>query len=174
MKIHLLRHGLVEKRYQHCYNGWFNPDIEVIEKKKVLELQKKIATLNVAHFVSSDLIRCQNTLKALGVTEFAIDKRVREFRFKDFIEGKRFEEFQNLTEEKDLKTMGDWIDFIKGEDLDEYQNRVEEFLKTCKNNTLICSHSGTMSMFLAIHSKRDFKDVFTGKIENLEIISLDI
>lgn len=86
MKLTLLRHGVVAKKYEGCYNGWIDIDIQNIEPVEMFQ----DTTFDVIY--TSDLIRCTKTLKLLNFSNYKVDPRVREICFKSEVEGKNFDE----------------------------------------------------------------------------------
>jgi len=89
----LLRHAAVAKQLQGSYLGWSDVNIEValFDASKVAKLKEKAFDI----IISSDLLRCQQTLKKLGKS-FTLKPSLREVKFNAEIEGKRFAEIEKL------------------------------------------------------------------------------
>ncbi len=173
MKITLLRHAPVSKEFLNRFNGWIDIGIdkeEILRRKKDLDFLLKEKFDNI---YSSDLKRCKETLEVLGFENFIALKEFREIAFKDFAEGKSFEEIEKNIKipKKAFLSTENWIDFIAKESLEDFTKRVKRGIKKLKgDNILICTHKGVMELFLKIYKKRDF---FTAKIPYLGIISFN-
>jgi broad specificity phosphatase PhoE len=151
MSITFLRHGPLSVKYQNRYNGHRNIPIDKIlfDISKTKVLQNKVFDL----VISSDLDRCTQTLKKINQS-FTIDKRLREVKFKREIEGKSFEEVEELESFniKYLENETTWHNYICDETQQVFKSRLQDFLAALPSNKkiLICSHAGAIKEMLNI------------------------
>lgn len=144
--ITLLRHAPLPLEYQKRYIGHtnINIDINLIDKKKI----EKLSKTNYDLYYSSDLIRSQNTLKLITKNDFTISVKLREVKFKSFIEGKNFDEISKLEiyDDKYLETPDSWHSFVCDESITMFQNRLLDFINKLPKdkNILICTHAGVI------------------------------
>ena len=169
MALTLLRHAALPKENEHRYNGWTDINID-----PTLFDEKEVALLSQQKFdfvYSSDLVRCQQTLELMGITEYITDERLREVRFKKEVEGLNFNEIEKLTSYKTryIEERDTWHDYICDESQVEFEARVKDFLEALPLNKeiLICSHGGTLQKIMAMlgYAKN--------KIAYLEYIRID-
>lgn len=150
MALTLLRHGALARKHQGRYNGWTNLSIDpaLFDTSKITLLQEQAFDL----VYSSDLLRCQQTIQRLGFTDYQIDARLREVRFKPKIEGLNFDELCTLDDyhEDHLKTSQAWHAYICQESLQDFEARVQALVESLprNKNILICSHAGTLKQIL--------------------------
>jgi len=152
MALTLLRHAALPKENEHRYNGWtdLNIDPELFDAQKValLDMQK------FDFIYSSDLVRCQQTLEMMGITEYISDERLREVRFKAEIEGLNFNEIEKLDSYKSsyIEERESWHDYICEESQEHFEARIQSFLEDLPSNKeiLICSHGGTLQKMMAL------------------------
>jgi len=152
MALTLLRHAALPHVHQHRYNGWTDLNID-----PVLFDEQKIALLTQQKFdlvYSSDLVRCQQTLEMMGIDEYITDERLREVRFKAEIEGRNFQEIEQLASYQSTYTQAQetWHRYICDESQEAFENRILDFLEALPRNQeiLICSHGGTLQKMMAI------------------------
>ncbi len=139
---------------QGTYLGW--SDVSIDEK---LFDKSKASILKKMHFdliITSDLIRCKQTVKKLGKT-FSTDKRLREVRFKAHIEGRRFSDIEKLQsyDPMYLNSEATWHNYICEESQAAFHKRIEDFLTTLpkEKEILICSHAGTIKVIMKLLEK---------------------
>ncbi len=151
MALTLLRHAAVAKELQGAYLGWSDVDIDdsLFDASKVSALKKTDFDL----IISSDLVRCQQTLEKLGKT-FSTDPRIREVEFKATIEGKRFSQIEKL-ESYDpvfLESAERWHHYICEESQADFHKRLEDFLASLPQDKeiLICSHAGSIKVMMGL------------------------
>jgi len=154
LAVTLLRHAAVSKELQGSYLGW--NDICIDEE---LFDESKTFTLKETHFdliISSDLIRCRQTLEKLGKT-FTTDPRLREVKFKSQIEGKKFSDIEKLQSycPEYLESEATWHTYICKEPQALFHKRIEDFLTTLPKDKkiLLCTHAGTIKVMMAILGK---------------------
>nr|MCH9814539.1 histidine phosphatase family protein [Campylobacterota bacterium] len=166
MRLTLLRHAEVSVRYQGCYNGWIDIDIEKREPIGMFE------DITFDAIYSSDLKRCKQTLALLSFPRYQIDQRLREIRFKPEFEGKSFECIDPPQEA--LYDMSSWYDYICDEKFALFRERVRAFLSSMQGEeVLICAHGGTIRMILSLLQERDFYTLFEQNIRCLEYVQLE-
>ena len=168
MTIYLLRHAPVIEKYEGCYNGWINIDIQ-----KNISPIKELQSINFDAIYSSDLLRCTKTLDLLGFRDYQIDQRIRESKFKNHHEGKKFNQID--PPKSALKDMKSWYKFLCDESVEEFRNRIKSFLDQLKGDKiLICSHGGAIRMMISILQQKDFYNLFEKKIDYLEVMIISI
>jgi broad specificity phosphatase PhoE len=152
MALTLLRHAALPKENEHRYNGWTDLNID----PKLFDAQK-VALLDRQKFdfiYTSDLVRCQQTLEMMGITEYITDERLREVRFKAEIEGLNFNEIEKLDSYKStyIEERESWHDYICEESQEHFEARIQSFLEDLPSNKeiLICSHGGTLQKMMAL------------------------
>jgi len=169
MALTLLRHAALGKKHQNRYNGWtnlsINPTLFEAHKVALLQIQK----FDIVY--SSDLIRCTQTLEMMGITNYRTDKRLREVRFKDKIEGLNFNEIEKLSDYKSsyIETKEAWHTYICAESQIDFEKRIQSFLAELPKDKeiLICSHAGTLQKIML------FLGYAKHKIAYLEHIRID-
>ncbi|MGN7297172.1 histidine phosphatase family protein [Ferdinandcohnia sp. SAFN-114] len=150
MVVYLVRHGITAWNKEKRYLG--HTDIEIIrgEQSGLIKLKKELTHIHFDHIFTSDLRRCQESLKLLNIpapeTE---DDRLRELDFGDW-EGKTYDEL------KDQKAYQNWLNnwekgiIPNGESTDTFSGRIdaffnERFQQTRHNETiLIMTHGGVI------------------------------
>jgi broad specificity phosphatase PhoE len=168
MTLYLLRHAQVQNDYKNCYNGWIDVDIELFNTQI-----KDIQNISFERVISSTLQRCKHTLDYLGYTNYEVDERIKEIKFKSFIEGKSFAQINPPSFA--LKDMQSWYNYTCDESINSFRERVNSFLKTLHGeNILICTHAGTIRMILSIIHNEDFLDQFDKNIDYLDLIKVSI
>jgi broad specificity phosphatase PhoE len=152
MALTLLRHAALPKENEHRYNGWtdLNIDPELFDAQKVALLDRQ----KFDFIYSSDLVRCQQTLEMMGITEYITDERLREVRFKKEIEGLNFNEIEKVDSYKStyIEERESWHDYICEESQEHFEARIQSFLEDLPSNKeiLICSHGGTLQKMMAL------------------------
>ncbi len=173
MRIVFLRHAPVEKRYEKCFNGWSDIGIEKIDEKVASDLKNRLSKYRFDNIYSSDLKRCKDTLRFLGLNDFKEMKEFREIRFKSFCEGRTFEDIQKNVEipKEAFLSLENWMEFATDESLGEFLERIERGLKRVKGReVLICTHKGVIEAALKIYTNQEF---FSRKISYLDIIEIN-
>jgi broad specificity phosphatase PhoE len=151
MALTLLRHAALAKEHEHRYNGWTDLDIdpELFNAQKVALLREQ--KFDIVY--SSDLVRCQQTLEMMGISDYITDERLREVRFKEEIEGLNFNEIEQLDSYKTsyVEEKESWHDYICEESQEAFEIRIQAFLEALPSNQeiLICSHGGTLQKMMA-------------------------
>lgn len=152
MALILLRHAPPAAEYHGCYNG--HTDIAI---DPALFDETKIEPLLHHRFdrvYASDLRRCTQTLRCMGIEPFRTDPRLREVRFKPSIEGKRFEQIERMEgfDPRCLESIESWHAFVCDEPLEAFRERVRSFLEELPRDEtiLICSHGGTIGMIRSL------------------------
>ncbi len=147
----LLRHAAVDKQLQGTYLGWSDVsiDIKLFEEHKISVLKEKEFDI----IISSDLRRCQQTLKKLE-KNFTTDPRLREVKFNSEIEVKRFAEIEKLKSYHTsyLESESSWHEYICEESKIDFTKRLKDFLATLPKDkeTLLCSHAGSIKAMMSI------------------------
>jgi alpha-ribazole phosphatase len=146
MDLTLLRHAPPSIAYQGRYLG--HTDIPIDP-----ELFTPISLPHTYDAIySSDLLRCTQSLEALGYVDVITDKRLREVRFKERFELKSFAEIEKMEGYHPcvLDSQEAWHDFVCDESREAFAGRVASFLDDLprEGKVLICSHGGTIAAIL--------------------------
>lgn len=152
MALILLRHAPPPREYHRCYLGHTDVAIDA-----ALFDETKIAPLLDERFdriISSDLLRCTQTLDAIGLYGYSVDPRLREVRFRTSFEGKTFEQIEQTKgyDPAVLDSQERWHDFVCDESREEFRNRIASFLSELDPalNVLVCTHGGTIKTVLSL------------------------
>ncbi len=154
MALTLLRHAAVSKKLQGSYLGWSDVSIDerLFEMRKVSALREKDFDI----IISSDLLRCRQTLEKLDKT-FSTDPRLREVKFKAYIEGKKFSDIEKLQSYDTgyLKSEASWHTYICEEPQALFYKRIQDFLATLPSDKeiLLCSHAGSIKVMMELLGK---------------------
>ncbi len=154
MALTLLRHAAVAKEFQGTYLGWSDIGIDetLFDHNKVSALKQE----NFDLVISSDLIRCRQTLEKLGKT-FTSDPRLREVKFKTEIEGKQFSDIEKLQSYDPLylESEATWHTYICEESQAHFRKRIKDFLATLPRDKeiLLCTHAGSIKMMMELLGK---------------------
>ncbi|KFN38786.1 MAG: hypothetical protein JU82_10070 [Sulfuricurvum sp. MLSB] len=124
MALILLRHAPPPHEYHRCYLGHTDVGIDA-----TLFDEAKIAPLLSERFdriYSSDLLRCTQTLEAIGLRGYTADPRLREVRFRTSFEGKTFEQVERMREYDPavLDSAEAWHDFVCDESSEAFRRRI--------------------------------------------------
>ena len=152
MALTLLRHAPLRRRDQKRYNGWTNLHIDPIRFKK--EAVETLCRQHFDHVYSSDLLRCQETLVSMGISDYTTDARLREVRFKAHIEGLSYREVSHRADfdEALLEDHRAWHRYICAEGYEAFVRRIRSFLADLPQNReiLVCTHGGVMQQMLTL------------------------
>lgn len=163
----LFRHGITIANERKQYLGWTDSSLSVKGQIKARELKNEIIGMKVDKIISSDLKRCQETVKILFPHwDFTRDTAFREMNFGDF-ERKTYEELKN---QKDYQ---EWLSssFQKsppgGESFQAFSERINQGmrklsinLKTADRKVVLVSHGGVIRFLLSefVPSDKSFFD----------------
>lgn len=167
MELILLRHGAVAEAYQKRYLG--HTDIPI--DPELFDAEKLSPLLGVPYdrVYSSDLSRCTETLGMMGISDYAVDPRLREVCFKKEIEGKTFAQIETMEgfDPCSLESMENWHAFVCEEPFETFRQRIRDFLEELSRNEtiLICTHAGTIREILAL-LRPDGQPVTPGYLEH--------
>jgi len=152
MKIVLVRHGEVEKRYKGCYNGHIDIGLSKQGYLDAQNLKNQLKTYNFDAIYCSDLLRAKETLKQITDAQNVVySPDLREKCWGDY-EGMSYDEIVKSTNirYKDFKS---WIDALGGESVEEFCKRVDagfsKIKKLNKKCVLVVTHSGVIKSFIA-------------------------
>lgn len=152
MALILLRHAPPPREYHRCYLGHTDVGIDA-----ALFDEAKIAPLLSERFdriYSSDLLRCTQTLEAIGLRGYTADPRLREVRFRASFEGKTFEQVERMREYDPavLDSAEAWHDYVCDESSEAFRRRIGSFLAELDPNlnVLVCTHGGTIKTLLSL------------------------
>ncbi len=183
MIITLVRHGEVDEAFHRCYNG--HNDIALSQKgrKEALELAQHLKEKSFDAIYSSDLRRCQETLKPIinqlnlststtvipaeaGMTAIPtlLTKELREKSWGRH-EGMTF----NAIVERDglvYKHFEQWINALDGEPYDAYIERIQHFFtqtlpQTGYNSVLVVTHAGVIRVLMHILKEITLEEAFS-------------
>lgn len=154
MSLTLLRHAAVSRELQGSYLGWSDVPIDdnLFDENSTFTLKEKDFDI----IISSDLIRCRQTLERLG-KKFTTDTRLREVKFKAHIEGKKFSEIEKLQsyDTQYLQSEATWHTYICEESQTLFCKRIKDFLATLPTDKeiLLCSHAGSIKVMMGLLGK---------------------
>ncbi|MEN8302955.1 MAG: histidine phosphatase family protein [Campylobacterota bacterium] len=176
MKITLVRHSEVIKKYQGKYNGHIDIALSSKGKNDAKELAKKLQNIEFDKIYCSDLLRAKQTLAAFKLSQEPIyTNRLREKSWGRH-EGKSFNEIQS--EGLEYKNFEQWISALDGEDIQKYTQRIQNYfyetlLKQQAKNILVVTHSGVIKTLLGITKNISLEEAFTINLPYSSYITLD-
>ena len=169
MALTLLRHAPPPPKLRGRFNGWSDIDIDR-DFEIGDELRSFVEEKSFECIFSSDLLRCRATLDALGIENYSCDKRLRELRFKSYVEGRSFEELSSRRDYSPalLDSYESWFEYIADESRKDFEKRIDEFLAQLhpQEEILLCTHAGVIRHIC----KRAGKNPST--IEYLQVLQL--
>lgn len=146
MVLTLLRHAAPRAEYHGRTIGHTDISIDTTRFQPI----KLPRSYDVIY--SSDLSRCTQTLEQLGYSDFIVDGRLREVRFKTQFEGKNFGEIERMDayNARALESEEAWHAFVCEESSSDFRERINTFLRELPSdkNILVCSHAGTIREML--------------------------
>lgn len=175
LDVYLVRHGITQWNREKRYLG--QTDEPVIKERLERDfdvLKDKLAALEQPFLVSSDLLRCRQTMACLFPgTAYAVDARLREFDFGDW-EGKTYEELKD--DRRYREWIDDWrcVDVPAGESAGAFAGRIRDwwqaFLeevkpvhsstgscvsKTANKSAVVVTHGGVIRFLIAMVLERE-------------------
>ena len=168
-----LRHGALPKPYQGRYNGWQDIPLD----PQSIDIQK-LDGLRAREFdalYSSDLQRATQTLEMLfGKGHLVtVTDALREVRFRDEIEGKSFQEIEQLAsfDPAHLASQATWHAYLCDEPQAVFEARLKGFLDGLprEGDLLICSHSGAIGTMLRLLERP-----LSGSLGYLDTVTLSV
>jgi len=177
MKLYCVHHGIVEKAYQGCYNGWNNITLSEEGHQQVKESAMMLSHNRFDALYCSPLTRCKQSLEHFQshctLPEVAFDERLKEkgwgrcegMHYDDICKqfGIEYQEFDQ------------WIRDMGGESKEAFEARVYDFYEMLQTlphrKVLIITHSGVIRMLHALHTKIPFIDSFKLEVPDGGIIT---
>jgi broad specificity phosphatase PhoE len=147
LKITLVRHGEVEKRYRKCYNGGIDIALSPKGYEDAKIIANKLSKNKYDAIYCSDLIRAKESIKQFGFDE-------KDIIFTNLLREKSWGKHEGLTfdtiiaqGEIKYKNFLQWINALDGEDYERYIQRVRDFFleylpSINKKNILVVTHAG--------------------------------
>lgn len=151
MELILLRHAAPSVSLHRRYLGHTDIGIDpaLFDAAKIAPLRE----IPYDRVYSSDLSRCTETLKRMGITDYTPDPRLREVRFREAVEGKSFEEIAQTAgyDSSLLDSAEAWHRFVCAESPEAFSERIASFLDTLPRygSVLVCTHAGTIREILS-------------------------
>ncbi|MCK9472857.1 histidine phosphatase family protein [Sulfurimonas sp.] len=178
MKLTLVRHGEVDKKYKNCYNGDNDIGLSKEGKLQAKELAKELDVLTFDAVFCSDLRRAKETLKhSLHAKEASYSNKLREKSWGEH-EGLSFEQIiaQGKIEYIDF---AQWIEALDGEPYEEFAKRVRafflEFLPSLKKERiLVITHAGVIRVLLSLINALTLEEAFSIKVEHASQIKINM
>ena len=163
-----MRHGEVQKKYQHCYNGHIDIGLSKNGIKQAKELAKKFQYEKYDAVFCSDLKRAKQTLSYFPHAKNAIYTDQLREKYWGKHEGMKFEEIISKGEIK-YENFSQWIDALGGESYQSFIKRVEDFFTHYlplqkKQNILVITHAGVIKTFISIIDKIPLEEAFSIKL----------
>ncbi len=174
MKLTLVRHAEVEKKYLNKYNGHNDISLSQDGEKQAKELCQKLNKLEFDAVYCSDLRRTRETIKYYkNKNKIIYTDKLREKSWGKH-EGLSFEEIINQKEIK-YKDFLQWIEALDGEDYTLYIQRIERFFleylpSLNKENILIITHAGVIRVLQSILHQKTLSEVFSKKMNYGDLI----
>ncbi|ABB43391.1 Phosphoglycerate/bisphosphoglycerate mutase [Sulfurimonas denitrificans DSM 1251] len=178
MKLTLVRHCEVDKRYKNCYNGHNDIGLSKNGEFQAKELAQKIDSLEFDAVFCSDLRRAKESLKhSLHVKSAIYSDKLREKSWGEH-EGMSYDEIV-LREKIAYISFLQWIKILDGEPYLDYIKRVKEFFldylpSLKKENILVITHAGVIRVLLSIIHNISLEEAFSIKVEYNSITLLEI
>ena len=183
MTITLVRHGEVDEAFHRCYNGHNDIALSPKGQEEALELAQHLKEKSFDAIYSSDLRRCQETLKPIinqlnlststtvipaeaGMTAIPtlLTKELREKSWGRH-EGMTFDA---IVERDGLiyKHFEQWINALDGEPYDAYIERIQHFFtqtlpQTGYNSVLVVTHAGVIRVLMHILKEITLEEAFS-------------
>lgn len=176
MKITLVRHSEVIKKYQGKYNGHIDIPLSKKGKEDAKELAKKLRNITFDKIYCSDLLRAKETLEAFNHTlEPIYTKELREKSWGRH-EGKSFEDIES--EGIEYIDFEQWISALDGENIQRYRESVKEYFydtifKQDAQNILVVTHSGLIKTLLSLTKNISLEEAFAISLPYSSYITLD-
>jgi len=176
MKITLVRHGEVLKKYRGKYNGHNDIALSLHGKEQAKELAKKLQDRSFDAIYSSDLLRAKQTLEAFEYKIAPIySTQLREKSWGKH-EGKSFQEIE--AEGIKYKNFQQWINALDGEDIALFKKRIKDYFNKIitKNNAshiLVITHSGVIKTLLSLHKNCSLEEAFSINLPYGSFIELE-
>lgn len=152
MALMLLRHAPPPRRWHGSHLGHTDVGIDptLFDETKTAPLLRE----RFDRIYSSDLLRCTQTLDAMGLQGYITDRRLREVRFKPPFEGKTFTQIETMPEYDAayLDSPETWHNFVCCESREEFRGRIASFLSELDpdGNILLCTHGGVILTILEL------------------------
>ncbi len=183
MTITLVRHGEVDEAFHRCYNGHNDIALSPKGQEEALELAQHLKEKSFDAIYSSDLRRCQETLKPIinqlnlststtvipaeaGMTAIPtlLTKELREKSWGRH-EGMTFDA---IVERDGLvyEHFEQWINALDGEPYDAYIERIQHFFtqtlpQTGYNSVLVVTHAGVIRVLMHILKEITLEEAFS-------------
>ncbi len=159
-QITLVRHGEVEEKYQHKYNGWIDIGLSSKGKKQIQKVAKDLGKID--HLYSSDLRRCRESLPFFDAEKITVSKQLRE-KWWGVYEGKSFDEI--IASGIEYHTFPQFIDDLGGESIDNFQKRVitiwQRIKKCTDNRVVLLVHGGVIHQIIAFEKQITLQESYT-------------
>ena len=125
MKITLVRHGEVTKKYLGKYNGHIDIELSANGLQQVLELGEELQKNNYDKIYCSDLLRARQTLEEFKLGQEVVYTQELREKYWGRHEGKSFEEISK--EGIVYENFEQWISSLDGESIFDFEQRVKEY-----------------------------------------------
>lgn len=178
MRVTLVRHCEVDKKYLGRYNGHIDIGLSQNGYEQAKELASKLKDESYDAIFCSDLKRAKESLKYFtNLHNVTYTDRLREKSWGED-EGKSYDEIcqnKNINYESFKK----WVDALGGESIGEFKNRVNEFFfeqlaNSGTKNVLVLTHSGVIKTFFSIYENIGLEKAFCKKIDYSSTYIVDI
>jgi alpha-ribazole phosphatase/probable phosphoglycerate mutase len=164
MKITLVRHTEVEKKYHKRYNGHIDIGLSEEGKKQAKMLGEYFHNSSFDAIYCSDLKRARETLAAFRERgDVVYTKALREKSWGKH-EGMSFDEI--IAEgEISYNNFLQWIEALDGEPYEEYIQRIQKFFleflaKQEMESALVITHAGVIRVLMAIVQNLSLEEAF--------------
>ncbi len=157
-----MRHASVDERYAGCYNGHIDIPLSRYGKEQAAKAADAIRNISFDAVYCSDLTRCVDSAKPLGLENIVYDERLREKSW-GRAEGMKYDD---ICAEFGIKyeNFGQFIDAVGGESLDEFSRRINSFFDELRRrpfkNTLVITHGGVIKTLLMTEKELTLEEAF--------------
>jgi len=156
MELHIIRHGRTSGNQSELLQGWSNSSLLPVQLQSLQPVVFDVSPYDAIY--SSDLGRCQETCRALGLNEVIFDERLRERNF-GVLENQHHTistvEFSDVFSRFE-KLSGDY-QIPEGESRAEHFNRLSSWIESVQSidRVLVVTHGGTLDFLYRLSSGLD-------------------
>ena len=178
MKIILVRHGEVDKKYHKCYNGHIDIKLSRKGHQQAKAVAKMLQNREFDLVYCSDLLRAKETLKPSKHYKDAIfTQQLREKSWGEY-EGMSFDEIIAAGEIR-YENFTQWIEALGGEPYEVYITRIRTFFfeslpSQNANTVLVVTHAGVIRVLMAIVQNLSLQEAFCIDVPYASAIVFDM
>ena len=176
MKITLVRHGEVDRRYLGAYNGHIDISLSHTGHAQALALAQKFQNRDFDAYFCSDLLRAKETLAPLHVRAL-YSQKLREKSWGAH-EGMRYEEIVQ-SEGIGYKDFYQWLEVLDGENYLHFIARVKKFFYEelpvmGHEDVFIMTHSGVIRVLHHLHKGISLEEAFSLNVPYAGVFNFEL